>query len=120
MELNSNKIITAFLSIIILGFSSCSSSSSYDITGKTFNSGYVYIDFQKDGKIRIYQKSGKDKYAAACTAEGNWEQNNNKITISVTQSFCPGQNYTEVNGTFTLNDNCIENSSNTYCRYVRN
>jgi hypothetical protein len=119
MKMNPIKII-AVLSMFILTLSSCSNNSSYDITGKTFNSRFVYIDFQKDGKVSIYQKSSPDKYVGGCAAEGNWQQKNNKITITVTQSFCPGENYSDVNGTFTLKDNCIENSSHSFCRHIRN
>ncbi|HMK06307.1 MAG TPA: hypothetical protein VK476_02190 [Flavobacterium sp.] len=121
--------ITAFLCAFLI-FTSCESSTNRqstneepskettykNISGMTLSSRYVYLEFKSNGKLEIYQKTSGAAYARGCTAEGTWIQQENIVTITVTQSFCGTNDYSELNGTFTQTGDRISNSSGTYCK----
>jgi hypothetical protein len=120
----------AFIFSLLLAFASCENGASRqsvtekpseeptykDISGMTLNSRFVYLEFKSGGKLDIYQKTSGAAYARGCTAEGTWSQQGSTVNVAVTQSFCGTNDYSELNGTFTQNGDCISNSSGTYCK----
>jgi len=104
------------VSLMIILFS-CGESQpeNINLSGATLRSGYVYIELQNGGNLRVVQKSSPNTYAGGCTADGNWQQSGENIIITNIQSHCATQDYLYLNGTYTQAGKCINNGSNSFC-----
>ena len=109
------KKITILLIVITLISCGQSQNEKINLSGSTLRSGYVYIELQKGGNLRVVQKSSPNTSAGGCTADGNWSQNGENIIISNIQSHCDTQNYQYLNGTYAQKGKCIDNGSQSYC-----
>lgn len=99
-----------FVSAIL---TSCGPSES-NIATKTFQSGYKNLFFKDDHTIEIYQ-SASGSYARGCAAVGKWSIEDGKVKIQITQSYCGTESYSELNGLFKLNGNCLEKGELSFC-----
>ena len=104
------KKLCLFFCIVFLTIS-CQKSGE-TLEGKLYNSGYIYIQFQMNGQYETFQKASKDDFARGCQGEGTWSFQGNKITINPNNSGCDLNR--NIAGQYTLEDNKLSNSTNTF------
>ena len=73
--------------------------------------------------IKIYQKFYLlilyiDKYGQPrwIRYKRSISQQGNSVGITITQSYCGTNSYSDLNGTFVINGNCMSNTSSKYCK----
>ena len=105
------KINLLSLFAVVFLLTSCEKSGE-TLEGKLYDSGYVYIQFQMDGKYETFQKTSRDVALRGCQGEGTWTYEGNKITINQNNSGCePNIN---VAGEYILEGNKISNSNKSF------
>lgn len=105
------KIYLLSLFTMFFLLTSCEKSGE-TLEGKLYESGYVYIQFQMDGKYETFQKTSRDVALRGCQGEGTWSYIGNKITINQNNSECePNIN---VAGEYVLEGNKISNPTKSF------
>jgi len=87
-----------------------------DISGRTYSSGYYYLQFKSDNSMRVYQKSSSSSYAEGCTADGVYSIENGELVVRIIKSYCGSENYKWVSGRYKVKSNKISNGSRSFYR----
>ena len=110
---NLNILLYIALSVASVTFTSCGANED-DIATKTFNSGYVHLFFKQDNSVEIYQASS-GSYARGCAASATWAIEDGKLRVSNVESYCSTRSYSNLNGQYSVNGDCIVKGDDEYC-----